>query len=324
MQMAYSQGKYKQQKLISDIYPSWKYSQIERSTKRHDHSLLNNKVFRHDDPIWKKIYPPSGFGCKCSVIPIKENSNLQDGSQYLDELNDSKDFQMTPLDAWKVDTTKYVEGIREQLQKFLKTESKPEIDLQDSILDQDYLKELDKAGFASTGAEVIDHHMLAEKAGFTEKPDTMPSSEIESLTDDGYYTCYRGTGKIEYYDTFKNGDYFSGRGVFGSGTYTAINKAESYGYTDTGKIMKILFPKSARIVNFNKLLEEQQEFFKNELPKLAKKKRLNINQVKRHLSDIGMFAIFRNYDAIYMESHEYLIIQNRSICIAQNELEDVL
>lgn len=81
MQMAFSQGKYKQQKLISDLYPYWKYTQIERPTKRHNHSLLHNKVFRHDDPIWDLIYPPSGFGCKCSVTPIKDCSNVEDGSR---------------------------------------------------------------------------------------------------------------------------------------------------------------------------------------------------------------------------------------------------
>ena len=100
MQMAYANGKYRQQKLISDLYPYWKYTQIERPTKRHDHTLLHGKVFRHDDRIWDLIYPPSGFGCKCSVVPIKNNSKMESGESYLPEIKDSKDFQFTPLKAW--------------------------------------------------------------------------------------------------------------------------------------------------------------------------------------------------------------------------------
>ena len=120
MQMSYSQGKYKQQKLISDLYPFWKYSQIERPTKRHDHSLLHGKVFRHDDPIWKKIYPTSGFCCKCSVVPIKDNTKLENGNNYLPELEGSKDFQLTPLKAWEPVVDNYIEGIRNALKEMLK------------------------------------------------------------------------------------------------------------------------------------------------------------------------------------------------------------
>lgn len=120
MQMAYSQGKYRQQKLIAGLYPYWKYSQIERPTKRHDHTLLHGKVFRHDDPIWDLIYPPSGFGCKCSVTPIKDASNVEDGSNYIKQVKESGQFQLTPLKVWKPETELYVEGIRNKLRKMLK------------------------------------------------------------------------------------------------------------------------------------------------------------------------------------------------------------
>lgn len=120
MQMAYSQGKYRQQKLIADLYPYWKYTQIQRPTKRHDHSLLHGKVFRHDDPIWDVIYPPSGFGCKCSVTPIKDGRNVEDGTKYLEQLKNSKEFQLTPLKAWRPETDRYTEGIGRQLNEMLK------------------------------------------------------------------------------------------------------------------------------------------------------------------------------------------------------------
>jgi SPP1 gp7 family putative phage head morphogenesis protein len=127
MQMAYAQGKYRQQKLIAHIYLYWKYTQIQRPTKRHNHSLLHGKVFRHDDPIWDLIYPPSGFCCKCSVTPIKDGNNAEDGSKYLNQLKKSKDFTLQPAHTWKVDTSKYVKDLRNQLDKMLNNENKIEI-----------------------------------------------------------------------------------------------------------------------------------------------------------------------------------------------------
>jgi len=76
-------------------------------------------VFRHDDPIWKKIYPPSGFGCKCSVVPIKDDSKLEEGQKYLPDLEKSTDFQLTPLKAWEPIVNNYVDGIRKALEEML-------------------------------------------------------------------------------------------------------------------------------------------------------------------------------------------------------------
>ena len=120
MQMAYSKGKYRQQKLIANMYPFCKYKQIQRATKRHDHSHLNGKIFKHDDPIWDLIYPPSGFGCKCSVVPIKDGSKAEQGSDYMQQVKDSGEFQLTPLKGWKPETGVYVSGIRNKLRGMLK------------------------------------------------------------------------------------------------------------------------------------------------------------------------------------------------------------
>lgn len=119
MQMAYAQGKYRQQKLISHIYPYWKYTQIQRPTKRHNHSLLHGKVFRHDDPIWDLIYPPSGFGCKCSVTPIKDGTNAEEGNHFLNNILNKDDFTLKPVTAWKVETEKYTLNIKNSLLKMI-------------------------------------------------------------------------------------------------------------------------------------------------------------------------------------------------------------
>lgn len=39
------------------------------SRVREAHHKLDGKVFATNDPIWDKIYPPNGWGCRCTVVP---------------------------------------------------------------------------------------------------------------------------------------------------------------------------------------------------------------------------------------------------------------
>lgn len=119
MQVAYAKERYKQHKLVSDEYPYWRYEQVERETKNHDHSKYHNKIFRHDDPIWSSIYPPSEYGCKCTVTPMSED-DVQ--GMTISKGTDFKDIEPPNLDllkAWEPKTDKYVSGIKKQLESIL-------------------------------------------------------------------------------------------------------------------------------------------------------------------------------------------------------------
>ena len=37
---------------------------------RPEHRVLHLFTARAEDPVWRKIYPPNGFNCRCSVVPI--------------------------------------------------------------------------------------------------------------------------------------------------------------------------------------------------------------------------------------------------------------
>ncbi|MBX3045121.1 MAG: hypothetical protein KIT33_15155 [Candidatus Kapabacteria bacterium] len=119
MRMAQAKGKYRKQKSVSAIYPFWVYKQIERKNKRHDHSKWNNRKFRHDDPIWDIIYPPSDFGCGCTVTPVKDGAGVENGEDILDELANSDEYKLSPLKAWKPDTSKYVSELKSKLEQIL-------------------------------------------------------------------------------------------------------------------------------------------------------------------------------------------------------------
>ena len=52
---------------IKERWPCWRYIGSTALNPRDSHARYAGKVFRKDDPIWHKIYPPSDFNCQCDV-----------------------------------------------------------------------------------------------------------------------------------------------------------------------------------------------------------------------------------------------------------------
>lgn len=55
--------------------PYWRYVHAEtREPKvpREKHQAWDGMVFRHDDPIWARIFPPNGWKCSCGVGTVSE------------------------------------------------------------------------------------------------------------------------------------------------------------------------------------------------------------------------------------------------------------
>lgn len=77
LKTASAAGRYKQM-TDPDVLkrrPFWRYIHgYERTPEvpRDEHLALDGKVFRADDPIWDKIYPPNGWNCSCGVEPLDD------------------------------------------------------------------------------------------------------------------------------------------------------------------------------------------------------------------------------------------------------------
>jgi SPP1 gp7 family putative phage head morphogenesis protein len=69
---AYNAGRLEQMKEpgLMDALPYWQYWTVGDLRVRPAHAVLDGFCARAIDPVWLKIYPPSGFNCRCSVIPI--------------------------------------------------------------------------------------------------------------------------------------------------------------------------------------------------------------------------------------------------------------
>lgn len=110
--MAYGKGNYNRLMLVKDKKPYWIYHQVERKTKRAEHSIYNGRKFHCDDPIWNTIYPPSGFRCSCWVEAVAEPDGVESGSNI--EINPDE-HPISPLSVWKPETDKYVEELGQLL-----------------------------------------------------------------------------------------------------------------------------------------------------------------------------------------------------------------
>ena len=73
MVSAQAASRYKQQLEDVDIAPYFQYQCTLDGRTRPEHRAMHGKVFRYDDPIWASLYPPNGWGCRCSVRSLTES-----------------------------------------------------------------------------------------------------------------------------------------------------------------------------------------------------------------------------------------------------------
>jgi SPP1 gp7 family putative phage head morphogenesis protein len=67
--LAYSAGQTAALETIKDDFPYWQYSAVGDSRTRPSHKALHGKIFKTGD---YRFFPPIGFNCRCSAIPISK------------------------------------------------------------------------------------------------------------------------------------------------------------------------------------------------------------------------------------------------------------
>lgn len=100
MTSAYSTGRYETQTAQKENFPYWQYFAIVDDRTSDICSELDGKIYRADDAIWNKIYPPNHFSCRSTVIALadydmKEYGLGVDNSNELKETSLYKDFKST-------------------------------------------------------------------------------------------------------------------------------------------------------------------------------------------------------------------------------------
>jgi len=130
--MALSTGEYAA--AIDNDVDYLRYKTKEDSRVRPSHALLDNKVWAIDDPVWKEIYPPNSYGCRCYVEQIKAgvmddtNINLQPEGKLPDAIKNGSQ----PLDTsgYSFDVTQGIgqaRDVKENWSDLLKEKYKDEV-----------------------------------------------------------------------------------------------------------------------------------------------------------------------------------------------------
>lgn len=97
---AYMSGKYKRFLANAANRPYWQYISILDKATRPTHAALDQLVFRSDDPIWKTIWPPNDWGCRCDIRALTKeevrakNLKIADGSSI--KFKPGKGFSHNP------------------------------------------------------------------------------------------------------------------------------------------------------------------------------------------------------------------------------------
>lgn len=63
-------SRYHQLMRDAEALPYWEYRTQGDGQVRPAHRDLDGKLFKANDPVWDKIYPPNGWGCRCTVLSV--------------------------------------------------------------------------------------------------------------------------------------------------------------------------------------------------------------------------------------------------------------
>ena len=123
---------------IKERWPCWRYIGSTALNPRDSHARYAGKVYRKDDPIWHRIYPPSDFNCQCDVEdcddPADDAPKKVDPAESGFEFDPAHAFESFDLSAIRNETfrnrvaetleTKYNMSLGDKLKAFFRKEKK--------------------------------------------------------------------------------------------------------------------------------------------------------------------------------------------------------
>ncbi len=108
MRTAYAAGRYAQMTEPDTLaaFPYWQYNHSGAIHPRQQHKDWNGTCLAADDPAWKVMYPPNGFGCGCFVTPVsrpglrRRGKSGPDQAPDLDQLGTDQPLGIDPSFAY--------------------------------------------------------------------------------------------------------------------------------------------------------------------------------------------------------------------------------
>ena len=89
LQMTFAAGRYQaeQNPDVDEILWGYKYVTVGDDRVRPEHAEMEGVTLPKSDPFWQIWYPPNGWNCRCSAIPIFEQRKAVEAPKYDSEGN---------------------------------------------------------------------------------------------------------------------------------------------------------------------------------------------------------------------------------------------
>lgn len=192
---------------------------------------------------------------------------------------------------------------------------------------------------------------IYRERGYDGRPQIVTAAELDRLAAEGAPILYRGVTQDPFVEEFRRGEYFAGRGVFGSGTYssTSPNTALRFANDDPNRVVRFTMAPGSRVIDQEDLFKEmsayrreRDAFFRQRVDEIdtlistapteqvaeeLRATREGVLEVKAAQDEVlkgsGRFAASRGYDAIRVtgvddDGEEYVIGLNRSRMVLQD------
>lgn len=140
-----------------------------------------------------------------------------------------------------------------------------------------------------------------------EPPTRISRALYNKMKQKGFIEVHRGVAGKEFKEQFKKGELYYGKGIYGNGTYTALDysTAYQYGRQDKENVSSMMLHPDARIITYNGVQRSDMLYdIRNQLGSGGLE--------EQSLGDNGRIALAWGYDAILVESSGYLVVVNRS------------
>jgi SPP1 gp7 family putative phage head morphogenesis protein len=92
---------------IQEILWGYTYTTAGDDRVRETHAALEGITLPKDDPFWKKFWPPNGYNCRCTVIPIYETTKIV--RKKLDGIEPDAGFDFNPGEVLALSQATYEE-----------------------------------------------------------------------------------------------------------------------------------------------------------------------------------------------------------------------
>ncbi|MBI2760981.1 MAG: hypothetical protein HYX51_06100 [Chloroflexi bacterium] len=157
---------------------------------------------------------------------------------------------------------------------------------------------------------------IIQEQGFDGWPEVVSSVELDASIRSGDIEIFRGVSDEVYAEQFRTGEFFIGRGAYGSGAYAVGGRhglVLARGFAGSGVVLRMALRHSARVADYETLeaaayQSREQAVRRLRLSALATDESPEVISQQRHGSmveaihaqydDIGRYAAYLGYDAI--------------------------